>query len=338
MLATVSLAIGNACATGLPLTSWPICRAALSLYSTSRIDGDAYMGTENDGNWPKGCYYCDDVPGCADGVWFNEHSSGAANGDASIICSEDLEPVQPGGTLFVGDSDIDYWLDVESQMTAERLRPVLNVGYAGYTCKNVLSEADEIIAAFQPERVVLVCGENDLAGGTSVSKTFELYSDVVAKYVASGARVFSFSTKPEPDSTNLLEDYEALDALIRPLAAQLAGSLTFIDSYAGFHALGNPSSGEENLYADDDLHLSSKGYAIWQTWLDIALENEDSGCEVYASGECVQPNEVFTKSPVTTDLPFTHNNSKKAKKSKKGKYAAKAKKLKKIKDKKETSN
>jgi len=311
MPASISLTSGNVCESNVPLTSWPVCRAALSLYNGFRIDGDEYLGTENDEDWPKGCYYGDF------GVWFNEHPSGSANEDASIICSQDLEPVEPGGTLLVGDSDIDYWLDTESVLTAETLQPVLNVGYGGYTCQNVLDEADEIIATLQPSRVVLVCGENDLAGGTSVEKTFTRYSNVVAKYVAAGAKVFSFSTKPEPESTKLHEDYEALDALIKPFTAD--GSLTFIDSYAGFNTIGNPSSGPENLYDSDGLHLSAKGYALWQTWLEIALENEESGCQVYTSGECVQgatdsPTNPPTDSPTNppTDSPgfcFSGKNS-----------------------------
>jgi len=301
MPASVSLTSGNVCEIGMPITSWPVCRAALSLYSGFRIDGDDYLGIENDADWPKGCYYCDSVPGCKDGVWFNKHPSGAANGAASIICSQNLEPVTPGGTLFVGDSDIDYWRGMESVLSAEKFQPVLNVGYGGYTCEKVLKEADQIIATLQPSRVVLVCGENDLANGSSVGATFTRYSEVVKKYVAAGAKVFSFSTKPEPNTAELHKNYEALDALIKPFTVD--GSLTFIDSYAGFNAIGNPSSGSENLYDSDGLHLNAKGYALWKTWLEIALENEESGCQVYTSGVCVQGAKDIPTSLPTTNSP-----------------------------------
>jgi len=297
MPASISITIGNACETGVPLTSWPVCRAALSL-APFRIDGYAYQGTENDAAWPKGCYYCDDVAGCADGVWFNENSTGSANGEASIICSPDLEPVDPGGTLFVGDSDIDYWLDMEHHLTSDILQPVLNVGYAGFTCTDVLDEADDVIAALKPSRVVLVCGENDLAFGSSVTATFSRYEEVVTKYAESGAKVYSFSTKPEPETRYLHGDYEALDTLIKTYASD--GSVTFIDSYEGFNAIGNPSSGSENLYDSDDLHLSAKGYALWQTWLDIALNEEESGCPVYVSGLCVQGGATDSPSPASS--------------------------------------
>jgi hypothetical protein len=56
------------------------------------------------------------------------------------------------------------------------------VGYGGYTCRDVLDEADDFIAAFAPSTVVLVWGENDIASGRSVNNTLALFNQVVDKY------------------------------------------------------------------------------------------------------------------------------------------------------------
>ena len=304
---------GNVCPSpSVPLSNWQSCRAALSLINPT-IDGcdfnldeyDKYPPTSNETDWPQGCYECKNDPDCADGVWFNTHPVGAANGDASIICSAG-EPGSFGGTLFVGDSDVDFFVNQETRLLTTT-QPVYNVGYCGFTCKDVLKEADAMIAAFRPDIIVLVCGENDLDAGRSVAKTFELYTKVVAKYTAAGSQVYSFSTKPEPDSTELYKKYKKLDARIKKFAASAEGQqLTFIDSYTGFVDLGNPTS----LYSDG-LHLSEEGYVLWEQWLKIALDNNGNGCEVYSSGTCVQfpstPSSVPTESP--TESPTSDSTT-----------------------------
>ena len=298
---SISVTPGNVCPIGsLPITNWPSCRAALSSIS---IDGYMFnFPVEESADWPTGCYQCDNVPNCADGVWFNSNPVGAANGNASIICSTERPLVSLGGTLFVGDSDIDHWntntMD-NSQMLTVLPSPVYNVGYGGYTCQDVLQEAEAMISTFQPDTVVLVCGENDLAMGTSVAATFQVYTEVVETYLAAGTRhVYSFSTKPEPATLELHPHYQELDALIKTYAYTTASEsgqtnppLIFIDSYTGFEARGNPDS----LYQADQLHLSEAGYALWEQWLTIAVVGNNSnengnaaGCAVYASGECVE--------------------------------------------------
>ena len=63
---------GNGCGDGyLAIGSVPACRAAMDLYG---LKGEEYVGDETESSWPKGCYVCDDVTGCMDGVWFEEPS------------------------------------------------------------------------------------------------------------------------------------------------------------------------------------------------------------------------------------------------------------------------
>ena len=173
--------------------------------------------------------------------------------------------------------------------------------------------------------VLLVCGENDLAEGTSVAATFARYSSLVDTVRAAGARVIYMGTKPEPKSTSLHAEYVRYDQKIRELATSLlavrrrgprtldesagrvhgsflrsaahasggaarrqAGGgdppLTMVDVYNGFEALvpSNPAS----LYASDGLHLSTEGYAYWETWAATALA--DPSCAEWLGGACVQ--------------------------------------------------
>eukprot|EP00966_Prymnesium_polylepis_P203412 4712674-Prymnesium_polylepis.1 len=109
-------------------------------------------------------------------------------------------PPIPGKTLFIGDSDIDYW------SSPSPFPGSYNVGNAGDTCTNVLSEVDVMLATFSPANVVLVCGENDLDEGRSPTQTFNTFTQIVTKVVAV-ARVLYIGTKPEPATTSLHSSY-----------------------------------------------------------------------------------------------------------------------------------
>ena len=210
-------------------------------------------------------------------------------------------PSTDAGVLFVGDSDIEYWA------TAETFPGSVNVGVGGYTCRNVLNRIDGYLSTHTPTTVVLVCGENDLWGAT-VATTFSRFSQVVASITATGAQVIYMGTKPEPDTTSLHAAYRQYDALIRGLATDLSAAapssspppLVMVDVYPAFESLGNPSS----LYRNDDLHLSSSGYAHWSTWARTALAAAAGNCHLWESNTCTAGNDAPT-SPPSIGAPTT---------------------------------
>jgi len=128
----------------------------------------------------------------------------------------------------------------------------------GYTCTDTLEEIDEMLNVFKSEWVVMMCGENDLMD-SSVVETYPRFQQIVSKIVATGARVITLGTKPEPDTGELHEKYQRYDSLVWQLASTLAASnagspplLVMINTYLSFVTLGNPDS----LYANDCLHLA----------------------------------------------------------------------------------
>jgi len=296
-MATISAVmgpIGNSCE--LPystITSLAACRSAIRMVPEGDIaDGPYYAGdlfesVKNEADWPKGCYIMEEDYS----VFFNEHPIGAASGDARPICAENLEPLVAEQLLFVGDSDIDYWDD---SLTLFDDRKAYNVGFSGYTCAQVLAEVSDWVDAFEPKTVVLVCGENDLAEGETVDDTFAILKDVLQAYLAAGAKVVFIGTKDEPGSASLYDQYSSYDEKIMEYVQQQAElaalsdpdsspPFVMVDSNAGFKALGNP----DTLYADDDLHLSTEGYALWSDWVVQAIVGEEQNCFIYRSGTCV---------------------------------------------------
>mmetsp|Transcript_19359 Transcript_19359/g.21633 ORF Transcript_19359/g.21633 Transcript_19359/m.21633 type:complete len:337 (-) Transcript_19359:69-1079(-) len=294
-MSSISLVTGNTCPTGYTyISSWAACRAALSTYSSqggTTIFGSEFVDTENSQDWPKGCYYCDNVNGCTDGVWYNHHNTGSANGGAQVFCGkdDDFEPTVQDQILFIGDSDVDEWTGVENNDDfGDESITKFNVGIGGYTCKDVKDEVQPFLDVFDPSKVVLVCGENDL-DERSVANTFKLFQQVVQSYIDGGVEtVYAFSTKPEPRTKSLHKKYRKLDALIVDWIKtddEIDGHFVFIDSYKGFKDLDNPNS----LYQSDKLHLSETGYGYWETWLATAMEED--ACSIWRSGQCVDDDD-----------------------------------------------
>ena len=281
---------GNSCPSGFEkITSSANCRAAMDLLQS--VEPNEWAGTETERDWPSGCYHCNDVEDCEDGFWFNFHRRGTSNGNARPVCVSEEDgfgpesPPSTSGVLFLGDSDIENW------DTDEYLPGSSNGGVGGDTCKDVLKRVNRELARHQPGWVVLVCGENDMADGSSAGGAFRQWKKVVKKITSSGARVLYIGTKPEPDTVPLHKKYRQYDAKIRRFATRKAvispeevlPGIVMVDSYAGFVDEGNSNS----LYDKDMLHLSSQGYALWQEWTTQALSDKDTSCVEWRSGECV---------------------------------------------------
>jgi len=203
-------------------------------------------------------------------------------------------------TLFVGDSDIDYW------QTDGEFPDSVNKGVGGSTCRGVSNRIDGQLVEYEPEWVVLVCGENDLWGG-SVTATFNNFVEVVDKIVATGARVVYMGTKPEPDTTFLHCKYRQYDAKIREKAIEMDASsasdepspLVMVDVYPVFDTIENSSPGV--LYRSDDLHLSRAGYSYWNTWATTALADSVGFCVRWKDDDC--EDESTGGSPTVTPPP-----------------------------------
>lgn len=195
-----------------------------------------------------------------------------------LLVGCEAEPTGSVALLLAGDSDVAYWETSEHE-------DAVNTGVGGATCQDVLDTIDEDLDRYQPTRVVLVCGENDL-WGQEVSATFGDFERVVERIHQFGAGVYYMGTKPEPDTRALHEQYRAYDESIRQYALSLdsgeTAPLVMIDVYRGFEDLGNPRS----FYRDDGLHLSDEGYAQWDRWLSLALA--DASCILWQSDACVE--------------------------------------------------
>jgi len=178
--------------------------------------------------------------------------------------------------LFIGSSTFTFWGDaVRKDFNNDK---IINRGFGGSTLLDVIGYEKEIIYAYRPKKIVIYCGENDIAneypkvGGKEVAKRFKkLYEDIRLKFPS--IPVVYMSIKPSPsrwEMRNIM--IEANHRIEKYLEKQ--SNAHFVNIWDKLlDENGNPNT---SLYIEDQLHLNKKGYEILTAALNSYVNDLDS--------------------------------------------------------------
>ena len=167
-----------------------------------------------------------------------------------------------GQILFTGSSSFTKWKDVQDYFPGY---PIINRGFGGSTLPDLIRYTPDVIYPYQPKQIVIYCGENDFASSDTVSVTtvvnrfktlFALirnkYRDVPLAYV---------SMKPSPSRAHLMAKYVEANRIIKEFLEKQPKT-AFIDVYSKM--LKPDGQPMDDIFLEDRLHMTAKGYAIWQ--------------------------------------------------------------------------
>ena len=164
--------------------------------------------------------------------------------------------------LFVGSSSFTYWKDVQSYFPNF---PIINRGFGGSSLPDVIRYEKEVIFKYRPKQIVIYCGENDLAGDSTVTGqiVFErfqtLFKDI--RTALPNVPVVYVSMKPSPSRTHLMGKMQDGNKMIQSFLGKQKNAI-FADVY---HLMLNTDGQPEvSLFREDMLHMNAKGYKIWQ--------------------------------------------------------------------------
>ena len=183
---------------------------------------------------------------------------------------DSLSMPAPGQVLFVGSSSFRLWTDVQSDFPGT---PILNRGFGGSTLEDMIYYEKKIITPYKPRKIVIYCGENDLAYSDTVTAKhvlarFEkLFAMIRSDYPQTP--VIYVSIKPSPSRQRLIAKVAESNELIRKFL-RTQPRTRFVDIY---HKMldknGNP---RKELFLEDMLHMNREGYRIWQKALKPLLK------------------------------------------------------------------
>jgi lysophospholipase L1-like esterase len=165
-----------------------------------------------------------------------------------------------GAVLFIGSSSIRLWSTLETDFPGV---PVINRGFGGSQLPDVAAYVDRIVTPYQPRKVIVYCGANDIDAGRSAAEVLAGYQTLVqAIHARLPATPIAFiAVAPNPARWAQIETVREANRLVAEWSAT-DRRLSFIDVHQAM--LGPDGTPMPGIFVDDKLHMNEKGYAIWR--------------------------------------------------------------------------
>jgi len=176
--------------------------------------------------------------------------------------SDRAAPLSRGAILFVGSSSIRLW-DLARSFPG---LPALNRGFGGSCIRDSVRFVPRIVLPYAPAVIVFYAGDNDIAGGLTPAAVCDDYRAFVSAVHAGlpETRIVYIAIKPSTRRWNFAGAMREANALIKAAAAA-DPRLAFVELDRAM--LGPDGTPRRELLADDGLHLSADGYALWAALL-----------------------------------------------------------------------
>lgn len=177
------------------------------------------------------------------------------------------QPVH-NGIVFTGSSSIRMWKNLQESFPGY---PVLNRGFGGSTLPDLDLYLQDLVFKYHPKQVVIYSGENDIATDTvdakMVFQRFRSVYDKIRKQLPNVPLVY-ISIKPSPSRRKFFPVMIEANRLIKSFL-ETQRQARFVDVFSlMLDAGGEPM---KDIFLEDNLHMNSKGYAIWEKALKPEL-------------------------------------------------------------------
>lgn len=174
-------------------------------------------------------------------------------------------------TVFFGDSITDYY-DLDKYYEND---DYINQGISGETSSDLLKRMKKSIYDYNPKRVILLIGINDLNRDKKVDDVIDNIEEVVTK-------ILNYNSSIEVDVISVLpvnRDFKGRDGLasndtIKELNTKLEKScLTLEVNYIdAFSTMTDKEGSLKEEYTKDGIHLSEKGYQHLTSIINKAIK------------------------------------------------------------------
>jgi hypothetical protein len=180
---------------------------------------------------------------------------------AAFADADDVAPPPPGGLVVTGSSTIRRWETAARALSA--WDPVQR-GMGGARLADIAHHVEDLVLRHRPAGVVVFAGTNDIADGRPPEAVVAAYQCLVARVHdrAPGTPLLYVAITPTPARWGVWPQADAANRAIAALAA-MHPALAFVDTTPAFLATGSPPAAR--LFVGDGLHLSTEGYALFET-------------------------------------------------------------------------
>lgn len=163
-------------------------------------------------------------------------------------------------TVFTGSSSVRMWKDVQSYFPEEK---IINTGFGGSQMVDLLYYLDDLVLQYQPDRIFIYEGDNDLAAKKKPADILKVTKQVVNKIeekLGDEVEIILISAKPSIARKELKEEYIKLNKKLEKYSRKKE-NVQFTNVWkVMFDGNGNLM---EDLFIEDGLHMNKKGYDLW---------------------------------------------------------------------------
>lgn len=207
---------------------------------------------------------------CSAAAWAQPPADRAAKWEKEIAGIEKRhadKPPEKGAVLFAGASSIRLW-DLGKSFPEWK---TVNAGFGGSEVRDSTTFAARIILPHKPKAVVFYAGDNDVANGRKPEQVLEDFA-AFAKLVHAElpkTTIHFIAIKPSIARWKQFETQKKANAMVKEFCGK-DERLGFIDIVPGM--LGDDGKPKEDLFVKDGLHLSPKGYELWNDLVKKAVK------------------------------------------------------------------
>jgi lysophospholipase L1-like esterase len=174
-------------------------------------------------------------------------------------------------TIFYGSSSIRQWTSLDSDFAD--LKPI-NLGFGGSTLAACVWFFDRVMAGYQPKRLVIYAGDNDLGDGRHPEEIFIFFQQLAARAANRFGNIpcYYISLKPSPSRWHQVDQFRFTNMIIEREIATNLPNWNYINMFD--EMIGKEGRPKKELFHVDGLHLSDIGYKLWAKIVKQALQTE----------------------------------------------------------------
>lgn len=162
-----------------------------------------------------------------------------------------------GANLFVGSSSIRFWKTLQQDFPDNQ---VINRGFGGSNLVELAFLSERIITKYNPSKIFIYAGENDINDGVLAEEVLERLKIVVEKIrQKSNVAIVFISIKPSVARASQIKVQNKANKLIKRYMRKIENG-EFVSIVKEMQIKKAPN---ESLFVKDMLHMNALGYQIW---------------------------------------------------------------------------
>lgn len=171
--------------------------------------------------------------------------------------------------LFTGSSSVRMWNSIKKDLGDSN---ILNRGFGGSTYADLDRDIERIVFRYNPSKVFIYSGDNDLNGNKSPEEVFTEFRGVYGKIKRRlpNTAIFIISAKPSISREHLIPKYQKFNQYVEGFLEHEKNA-AFIDVFTPM--MDKDGKPKKELFLKDNLHLNKAGYALWTKIIKPYLEN-----------------------------------------------------------------